>query len=714
MGIKFISKSLVSALLFASLIYLNTTILKNTFFGWFIFVIFVLWTSKSVHIFFVKYFNLSRVLRIRILSVFLVVAVLGFVAGMMSWVYKITPTTLSFTFFIVGFISSCLKHCAGEDRGIIPEIIDDNKQVIEEVPSPKVALVLYFVLIFAGFYFLSNSQTGESVLTPWQTISVSYVYIFFAATLVLGLLIFSKLKSSTLIFLLVLHSLLLHAYLPLSHQFFYGADGWRHLGIQNSMLLNGVGKTLLFSVDPISFWQRFNFGSLAYAQFNSLALMFKMVCGLDFIIFLRYFIPVLWSVTLPILLYELARVLNWEKKRALMLGWLSLLPFALQVSGSFGLPSNLSFLFWLLILLLQFKNKQKFTWIGQITILILGITTLFGHSLYFILFGLSLVLFWLLDFSKNENKFKKIKTTVAVILSISLIPALELISHFSQFNFQINWWGQIKALMSSFSAWYVATGLRTSDITAGNIIFNQPSLNALVVNLFTIHRLWICVFMVMLWIVFVYGWYKILSKQKNSSSLIWLSLTVGLYAGYIISRYFLIGENILSRRLDSVLAILFILPVAYSLYEIIIVQKTILKQRAILFFIMFFCSLAITASYTLGPDIQTASQSQYLAADFIWQKTKNDTAHACVVSDTYTLLVLEGLSGKKIIGGGFPMNLYFTQPELNQLLKLAQTQPKEVLVQAKKLLNVDGCYLVGDYDFPDSIAKFGKVKIYNN
>jgi len=295
-----------------------------------------------------------------------------------------------------------------------------------------------------------------------------------------------------------------------------------------------------------------------------------------------------------------------------------------------------------------------------------------------------------------------------------LIPALELISHFSQFNFQINWWGQIKALMSSFSAWYVATGLRTSDITAGNIIFNQPSLNALVVNLFTIHRLWICVFMVMLWIVFVYGWYKILSKQKNSSSLIWLSLTVGLYGGYIISRYFLIGENILSRRLDAVLAILFILPVAYGLYEIIIIQKTILKQRATLFFIILFCSLAITASYTLGPDIQTASQSQYLATDFIWQKTKNDTAHACVVSDTYTLLVLEGLSGKRIIGGGFPMNLYFTQPELTQLLKLAQTQPKLALTQALKLLNVDSCYLVGDYDFPDSIAKFGKVKIYNN
>lgn len=714
MGIKFFLRKIVLALLFASLAFVNIVFLKNAFFGWCILALFVFWSSKFIHIFLVKYFDLSRAFRIRMLSVFLVIAVLGFVAGIMSWVYKITPITLSLTFFITGLMASCLKYITGEDSGVIPEITDDHKQVIEEVPSPKVALVLYFVLLFSGFYFLSNSQTGEAILTPWQTISTSYIYIFFAATLLLGLLIFSKLKSSTLIFLLVLQSLMLHAYLPLSHIFFYGADGWRHLGIENSMLLDGVGKTLLFSTAPISFWQRFNFGSLAYAQFNSLALVFKMICGLDFITFIRYFIPIVWSVTLPILLYEFARALNWEKKRALLLVWLSLLPFALQVSGSFGLPSNLSLLFWLLLLLLQFKNKQKFTWIGQIIIIILGALTLFGHSLYFILFGMSLVLFRLTNFSNGEGDFKKTKTTFAILLSLLLIPGLELISHFSQFSSHIDWWAQTKALFGSFSAWYLATGLRTSDITAGNIIFNQPSLDALAVNFLTTQRFWICGFMLTLWIIFVYGWNKILSKQKDNSNLIWLSLTVGLFGGYIISRYFLIGENILSRRLDAVLAILFILPVAYSLYEIIIIQKTVLKQRVTLFFVIFFCSLAVTASYTLGPDIQVVSQSQYLAADFVWQKTKIDSSHACVISVTYTLLALEGLSGKKIVGGGFPMNLYFTQSELNQLLKLAQTQPQLTLTQAKKMLNVDNCYLVGDYDLLDSIAKFGKIKVYKN
>ncbi len=602
----------------------------------------------------------------------------------------------------------------GESDESTPEIEDIQKQVIEEVPSAKVGLIIYVALIFFSFYFLNSSKSDIGLSSPWQTISVSYIYLFFAATAVLGSLLFSKLKSGTLLFLLIVHTFLLHSYLPLSHTFFYGADGWRHLAIQNSMLLEGVGKTLTFSVDPINFWQRFNFGSLAYAQFNSLALLFKFVCGLDLVVFLRYFIVIIWSVVLPILLFEIARALNWEKKRALFFVWLSLLPFALQVSGSFSLPSNLSLLFWLLLILLQFKNSQNTTLIGQITILILGSLTLFGHSLYLILFGLSFVLFAFFGFHKKTGQYQKTKLIFASTLSVLLIPALELITNFSKTNSQISWWTQLKAIAGSFSGWYVATGLRVSDITAGNIFFNQPPLNALFENIFTANRLWIFGFMCLFWIAFVFGVYKMLNKQKNNLNSVWIILTIGLFGGYVISRYFLLGENILSRRLDSVLAILFILPVGYSLYEMISVQKNIFKQKTILILVILVCSVAITASYTLGPDAQIVSSSQYSAADYIWQKNKNSNTSTCVLSDTYTLLILEGLSGKKIVGGGFPMNLYFNQPELIRLQKLVQTQPDLALVQAKNLLNTDSCYLVGEYNMLNPEAQFDNIKVYKN
>ncbi len=714
MWIKSLFKNVRGTVVFAILVYFNIVFLQNAFFGWAILGIFFLLVSQPTHNFLIKYFNMSGSLRVRLLSIFLILAFLGFIAGLLSWVYKMTPIILSLTFLITGLVAAYLKNLTGKDSIVVPEIEDNNKQVIEEVPSAKVGLVLYFVLVFIGFYFLNNSKTEASILTPWQTISASYIYIFFAATLVLGCLIFSKLKSGTLLFLLILHAFLLHAYLPLSHSLFYGADGWRHLAVENSMLSESVEKTLSFNVVPISFWQQFNFGGLAYAQFNSLALLFKLICRVDLVLFLRYFIPIVWSIVLPILLFEIASVFNWEKKRALLFVYLSALPFALQASGSFSLPANLSFLFWLLVLLLQFKNRQKYTLVGGVAIIIFGLLSIFGHSLYFILFCLSFILLWFLDFSKTKNQFKKIKIATATILSILLIPSLELISNFSQFSSQINWWSQIKSVLSSFSAWYVATGLRTSDITVGNIIFNQPPLSALVINLFTINRWWICIFMFIFWMICIFGWYKILQKQKDNSSYAWLILTIGLFGGYIISRYFLIGENILSRRLDVILAVVVILPVAYGLYEVIVTQKNIFYQRIILLFISFFLSMAITASYTIGPDTQTINQSQYLAADYIWQKSIFSTKNSCVLSDTNTLLVLEGISGKRIVGGGFPINLYFSQPEREQLLKVAQTDPQSAISQSKKLLKIDTCYLIGDYDLPNPVAQFGYIKIYNN
>ncbi len=714
MWIKSFIKNSVPALVFAGLVYFNIVFLQSYFFGWIVLVCFFVWASRLTHVFLVKFFALSQAVRIRVLAVFLVLAVVGFVAGILSWVYKMTPMILSIAFLVVGLLASYLKNLTNEAAGVVPEIEDAHKQVLEEVPSAKVGLVLYLVLVSAGFYFLNISQTGLDISTPWQTISVSYVYIFFAATLVIGCLIFSKLKSGTLLFLFILHALLLHAYLPLSHSLFYGADGWRQLAIENKMLSESVEKTLSFSSAPTSFWQQFNFGGLAYAQFNSLGLLFKLICQTDLIMFLRYFIPIVWSIILPILLFEIARAFDWEKKRALLFVWLSALPFALQVSGSFSLPSNLSFLFWLFIFLLQLKNRQNYNLVGLFSIIILGLFSIFGHSLYFILFCLNFILLNILNFKKKNQLLDKIKILVVFIFSLLLIPGFELISKFSKFNTKIDFFAQIKAILGSLSGWYVATGLRVSDITVGNIFFNQPPLNALVTNIFTTNRGWICIFMLLFWLVFILGWYKMLKQSKNNFNSAWLILTIGLLGGYIISRYFLIGENILSRRLDAVLAVLIILPVAYWLYETIIIQKNIFYQRVVMFVAIVFCSAAITASYTLGPDSIVISQSQYLAADYIWQKEKLSGKNICVLSDTNTLLALEGVSGKKIVGGGFPINLYFAQPERENMLKLAQINPDLALSQSKKLLNANDCYLVGENSLPFPVAQFGQIKIYNN
>jgi len=708
MRIKFFFKEAAWAAILAILAYFNIIFWQNAFLGWAILLVFCLYEGKIAHNFLIKYYGLSCALRIFVLSVFLVLAVLGSVGGMLFWLFRLTPSILAVSFLVVGLIFGYIKYITGSVGKSEPEIDDQSKQVLEEPPSAKVGLLLFWVLVIVGFYLLHVSKTTLAISTPWQTISSYYIYIFFGVTLTVGLLIFSKLKSSTLLFLLIVHSFLLHAYLPLTHSLFYGADGWRHIASENSLWLQGDYLKPQLS-NQINFWQRIDFGEMAYAQFNALAIFLKTLCQVDLVDYIREFIPKVWPIILPILLFELARLLKLEKKNALFLVWFSSLPFALQASGSFTLPVNFSFLFWLLILLLQLKNQEDFSWPGQIFILFLGGLLAFGHSLYFILFLIVFILLKIIYFLPTRfiyNFFILLMTAVAV-------PALELVSKFSQFNPNIDWWTAIKSIAGNFSGWYLTAGLRASDITVGNIILNQPPLSALVINIFTHNRFWLVAVMLIFWSIYFFvslRWVQNSAREK----VFLVILTFGLLGGYMISRYFLLGENILARRLDAVLAALVIFPVAHWLYEFILSMNNFYWKRVVVFLIIFIFSTAISTSYSLGPDTITVSGEQYLTMDYIWQREKN-SEKICVLSDTYSLLSLEALSAKKFVGGGFPINSFFAQPEREQLLKLSQTDPQSALNEAKKITNLSNCYLVGKYNLPHPlfISDFQNANVYN-
>ena len=119
-------------------------------------------------------------------------------------------------------------------------------------------VVVFFACLVYGFILLSQSRSGDAILTPWQTISPLYIYVFFIATFTLGLLIFSSLKTKTILLFLILQTFLLHSYLPMSHKFIYGADGWRHIANEQRFL---EGKKLFFDINItcigiVIFWHR--------------------------------------------------------------------------------------------------------------------------------------------------------------------------------------------------------------------------------------------------------------------------------------------------------------------------------------------------------------------------------------------------------------------------------------------------------------------------
>jgi hypothetical protein len=180
-------------------------------------------------------------------------------------------------------------------------------------------------------------------------------------------------------------------------------------------------------------------------------------------------------------------------------------------------------------------------------------------------------------------------------------------------------------------------------------------------------------------------------------------------AGYIICRYILPGDNLLSRRLDAVVA-LFILIFLFTAIE-----KFFTKNLFVSILIIFFGSIAITASYSLGPYSRVVSADEFKAAQFVWSQSSGDTKH-CVVGETYQLLALEAASQKQIIGGGFPIDENFGQSQLTALYYSFNNGETGMLRNtAKQLTGASECFFIGsinDKIYSEQIAQFGNLVVY--
>lgn len=718
----------------SSLIFFNINSLHTSFLGWLLLAIYFIFIASATHFWLYKFFNFSeKAWRIKILSAFLILALLGWGGGIVILFSKLTALNIAIVFLVVGLLNIGLKYLAilaKKQEGLIEK---PEQQILEESPHPKVGVLVYLILVIVGFYLLWQSRTGEAVLSPWQIIDHNYFYVFLSATVLLGFLIFTHLRAKTLLFLLVVHALLLHAYLPLTHNLLYGADQWRHMANESLIVNEEVLVNNNWSDSNLSWAQKLNFSEFSYVQSWSLAAIFDRLCGVDLLKFNRWFIPIVWSIVFTILLFELGRTWGWGKKESLFFAWLGFLPYTLQVSGSFTLPVNFGFLLWLFFILLMFKRTTTPRFEQIIILLILGILAIFGYLLFFILFWLSLMIIEIFNSTSISKFSRRIVFLILMIISAVAIPILELVSNYSSINRNINWLSQVKQLVGNWSGFYLASGPRPHDIPVGNIVFNQTPTYAFVINWFTEWRWWIVVFMGIILVVSLIGWFRSWRAKKTSE--IWLGIMAfGLSFAYIISRYFLSGENILARRLDVVLAFLLISILMVALNQVGMqaeknvgswwqywqnnIQEKISKFGPIILpIVIIVFSVAIAVSYSLGPDTRAVSVNEYSAMNYIWQSEKNQTDH-CVLADTYPLLALETISQKNIVGGGFPINQYFGQPERESYFKtVVENHDINVVGLAMFATKTNNCWLVTEKDkLPTNLAiplkSFDNIFVY--
>lgn len=632
------------------------------------------------------YFGFSRSCNTKILGSFFGFTLFSLLLGIFAIFGNLSNLNIVVVVLVTAAIIQSLWWYTGFEQITIGE-----KPVCKPPKNLLWLIVFYGFLVGIGFQLLAASRSSEVIFSPWQTISPYFIFIFFAATLLLGVLVYLGLDSSWLLGLFIIHAFLMHSYLPLTHDLLYGADNWRHIATEER-LVSGTGVIQPVVTDGTSKIS-FVIGELSYGQIWGTSVFFTKALGFNLIDVNKWLVVIVWSIFVPVILYEIGKALGWSSKWSSFLVWVSFLPFALQVGGSFSLPVNLGFVFWLSLLLLIFKRAARPNKNQLYFLITLGILSLFGYALFAVLFWLTFVVF---EFLKHKhNLLGRVVSLIVVIISL---PVLEVLFGSMQLHF-LNIFPNLKQFIGNLSSFYLATGPRPHDIATGNIIFNQTPSYAFAPNFITASLGWTVLFMVVFWAVVFWG------LKKNFYAL--AVLTSGLMLTYLF-RYISGGEHVLLRRLDAVLAFLLMIFFVRGL------QGIQFNKNWAAYLGVFVLSLAISASFTLGPDTRASSTDEYKAMKYVWEYEKGPDRH-CVIANTYPLLNLEALSQKNIVGGGFPISSTFEQAQLAQILKKVNNNGvnKQLADEAFPLTGASTCWFVGDFKAGITPQKsYGNIRIW--
>lgn len=576
-----------------------------------------------------------------------------------------------------------------------------------------ILLLIWVVLVGYSFASAYSVRTGMGILSPWQVISPTVVYLVAGSFFCLGLLIaFLALPARILLLMCIAQTFLIHSFTSASHQFFYGADGWRHIAsierISSGLPLYNAATT----VTSASFFHQLNPGVVAYSHLWLLLFIAKSVTGLPLISLMAWVGPIVWSLIMPGILYALGTSCTGSKKTGLLLAFGGLFPYAFIAGGSFALPNSLGFVFfvpsiWLLTKRLESEDTKWLYWL-----LGYGFFLLTGYTLYAIVFLLLWALAEIVRRSVTSNN-RTFLAALCVVLMAGSVPLLELITGYSQLPISVVAIAHgAQQAVGNLSGFYLVTGPRPHAIATGNILLNQTPAYAFVPNILTEGRYWLMLIVCFVWIVVGIAIYRGVSATRLLER--WLALSaVGLMGMYGIGRYVLVGEQILSRRLDMIIA-LFVLLLVYieGRKRLLALHVVPLFRRYAPWGLLVLFSAFGAAVMSLGPVDRAMNADEYDAANYVWSVVHDDPQAYCVLSETYPLLALEAISAKRIVGGGFPINQYFGQKEREELY--ARLLKKEsVQVSALRATNTRHCFAIAPVSSaPPEAHQFGALAVW--
>lgn len=586
-------------------------------------------------------------------------------------------------------------------------------------------VVLYIGVWATGMFSLIGRASTMSLTSPWQALPHLYTGTVAVAGVVLVGFFFSRFKTAIILCMIVLQSILMHAGLPASHQLPVGGDIWRHLGIVDyigegqpvnpvlfgpTATFDMVGPLVLPTVllQPQQFAYGFVWGMLTLVEYTTPSLLHMVV---------RWGMPLLWAVAVPMLFFYLGMILFRSQRHALVISAATLLPFAFLSLGSMLLPVTIGYLcfFWALLLLLTaLRYGTRVQW-GLVGMSFLGL--IFVYPLHAILFAvLTLCAVILHRFrSVPHQRIRQRILLGMVILALPLLSLLELISGQSTWSTSPDIVASGIQFVGEHSGWYIASDIRPHDILSGNILWNHVPSGAFTSTLFSTFRWHLMIISLGVYVCALGGWIRVLYKEQRTVWQVLAVLFALVWGSYIISWYLLEGDRQLVRRLDIAAATVLILFGWYGctsgLQAVLGAYRHRTYSTWVLIPLMLVLWWGSMSAFALGPDTRFVSTDEYQIGAYV---AEQDPVPTCIVADTWPLLTVEAATARTTIGGGFAMDAQYGQPERVRLYELALTAPSNTLWSeiAQVRPDADRCYLVLPLTDPGRVRSY--IDTYGN
>jgi len=635
---------------------------------------------------------------------------LGLMSSFFVVWYKLTPGTIAVSYGITAFVSYVFWHVyAGKYPASQAQHTPDHVYF----PGKSVFIFAYILLFIAGMFFYTVNISVVAHETPWHILGNPIWIIFFFLSTFIGIFIFSKIKSSIVLSLILLFSLYTHVYLPASHTLPWGGDVWRLISVEEKLLQGKSELPVLFGperttriigeytiADALVVPHKYTYGHLW-----GISVIIAKTLSIDLITLNKWLIPLVWSFAIPVIFYRTGTVLFDSRRKGLLFAWSSCLVFTLQAVGALTLPvslGTLTFFFAMSVLIESTKQKKRSMWAFLI---LLSILMFFGYILHAILFLLSLIATGIFLFLQQKNNWRvTIHRSIygaGLILALLCIPAIELVTKSGIWPEVFEIKKQLLQMIGQLSGWFYVTMIRPHDIVSGNILFNHTPQTAFITRAVTVWRYHILALSLLIWIFATYGFLRIFLLKKYSPWHIIGVLSATVIGGYIIGWYALMGDRLFTRRLDPLMAYVLLLLALYGICAGIsnIAARSSLSlrtKRAFLLCSILVCSWFGTTAWLSGPDLPVTDQSALVAARFIAQDIQVNTQEPiCVLADTWVLLPLEGITAGRVVGGGFPIGYQFDQKERVALYKEFQAEPSILIAEKiSAVVSARSCYLV--------------------